>query len=109
MPCIVSLIMVGRDIENFVIEIVLKLLSAFFATKGITAVKYFQSSSFFFVVTIIFLCRDILSSTLLHSLLRSNFGCRDNVLLPFALSFISTKFRKVVTFFLFFCLTWVAT
>ena len=101
--------MVGRDIANFVATIVLELLLAFIATKGIIVVIYFQSSSFCFVATIIFLCCDILSNTSLHYLSRYNFGCRDNVLLSFALSFVATKFRKVATFFLLFCLNWVTT
>ena len=110
MPCIVSLCMVGHGIANFATAIVLKLLSPFVTTKGITIKTYFQSSSLCFVRTIIFfLCRDILSSTSLHSLSRYNFRSSDNVLLLFALSFVAINFQKITTFFLLFCLNWVAT
>ena len=53
-PCIVSIMMVGHDNVNFVATIVLELLSAFFVIKGITIATYFQSSSFYFIATIIF-------------------------------------------------------
>ena len=94
-----SILMVGRDIANFVAEIVLKLLLAFVATKSRIVAAYFIFSTFYFVTIIkcyvdtfypdfsCILCREII------------FRCRDHVLLPSALSFVAKELSSVATYF----------